>query len=791
MRIVRFLLLLVAVCLAWFAESASARVVVSEVMWMGSDASSADEWVELTCVGDDSGAQADLSGWRLMSRSGDGSDRLLLQFASGTVLVPWQVFLVSNMEADVSRLAVSPDIVTTSVSLPNTKLLLTLFDASGAVVDQVDDGVGTPFAGQNATGSGVRASMERIDFTLPGAQQSNWRTAETARGFDAGAPLLGTPGFPNGTEEAGEPGGAEEPEEEEETEESFLSSYPFASSISFISFSSSSTSQTSSTFSTSSASSPQTSSASSASSVSPGIEASITILLTEVLPNPVGRDDEEWIEIANTGTGAVDIAGWMLQSGAGRYTIPAGSASGLVLLPGEHRVFRKTVSGLTLGNEGGAIALFHGDTVADAWEYPAIPEGLSYGRISAESGELALLCTPTENARNTINPPTVGIAMQSVKGGQISGADIVGEGSVSLNLEVRVLSGPAVNSRCRWDFGDGFVSDSCNPPSHTFARAGTSVISLEFLDACGERAVADLIVEVREPEEEEELLFTPAGVSSSIFSSSFLSLPSSISSSLSPSCIPSFSTGVLVSEFLPNPAGDDEAGEWIELVNMLPHTAELCGWALDDGEAGSKPFLLDAFQIPAGGFLLLTRSETGLALNNDGDAVRLSGPANAAPVQVVEYGAVKEGRSFAQQSDGVWAWSTVPTPGSANGFGNAFPQSSSSVRSRVSSSAKPARAASKILPIQSRNAVFSVSKKPAGVSVLSALKTKYRNVLPPGEESAGAVAERQLPHPYLSAFAGQNQLARNPKNPTYSGVEGGMIPLAVLLGVLLLRKGSL
>jgi micrococcal nuclease len=190
--------------LAWSLK-ASARAVVSEVMWAGSDLSSADEWVEIACID----APCDFTGWRLTSLNGKGEETTIVRFSTGSTMAPGQFAVLANSSADVSRLAMEPWIVASSMSLPNTKLLLRLRDGAGSIMDQVDDGVGAPFAGANKmqTGSGSNlpagqagvgsaflwASMERIDLFGSGALKSNWRTAEEMSGWDDGAPMRGTP----------------------------------------------------------------------------------------------------------------------------------------------------------------------------------------------------------------------------------------------------------------------------------------------------------------------------------------------------------------------------------------------------------------------------------------------------------------------------------------------------------------------------------------------------------------------------------------------------------------------
>lgn len=160
-------------------------------MWMGSDLSTSDEWVEITSDGPEA---VDISGWTLTSLNSKGEHTLMVRFVTGSLLDAEQVMIIANLSASSSRLLSEPDVVTTAMSLPNTKLLLTLRNAEGTIVDQVDDGVGSPFAGANPSG-GTKASMERVALSDPGTVSTNWRTATESSGFDPGVTILGSPGF--------------------------------------------------------------------------------------------------------------------------------------------------------------------------------------------------------------------------------------------------------------------------------------------------------------------------------------------------------------------------------------------------------------------------------------------------------------------------------------------------------------------------------------------------------------------------------------------------------------------
>jgi hypothetical protein len=122
-------------------------VVFSELMWMGSEASSADEWIELYNRGSQS---IDLSGWTITRVGSDGTEGVMLTVEAGSIGVG-ETFLIANYkpDSDRSRLATTVQFVSTAVALPNTKLMLRLYDApeGGTLIDVADDGTGRPLGG--------------------------------------------------------------------------------------------------------------------------------------------------------------------------------------------------------------------------------------------------------------------------------------------------------------------------------------------------------------------------------------------------------------------------------------------------------------------------------------------------------------------------------------------------------------------------------------------------------------------------------------------------------------------
>ena len=136
-------------------------------------------------------------------------------------------------------------------------------------------------------------------------------------------------------------------------------------------------------------------------------------------------------------------------------------------------------------------------------------------------------------------------------------------------------------------------------------------------------------------------------------------------------------TALRLNEVLPAPSeidwnGDGAANtndEWVEVYNRGSAAIDLGGWLLDDIAAGgSAPYVIPpGIILQPGGFLVLFRDRTGVALNNDGDTVRLLGP-DAAEVDTFTYAKAKSDRSYSRSTDGDGPWTETypPSPGRAN-----------------------------------------------------------------------------------------------------------------------------
>lgn len=605
---------------------ACAQAVISELGWAGSDLSTADEWFEIAPLS--ATGSLSLSGWTIYSLSGAGAQKML---AIEPMTMTGAALIVSNYAESQSRLSVAPAVVTTAVSLPNADLHLELRRPDGSVADDVV--LGSKPVGHTGSIDGVWASAERIDPFGSGADSANWRTATASMGFDPDSAMLGTPGWAEWLVPAFS-SSASSSVQESSSSESSASSGEGSSSISSpgsgeildgaeLVLSSSSSAASSSSISSADSSSL----ASSSSSVPAGLVGGFRI--TEVLADPQGSDDGEWIEVGNLSAVPLSVDGVLLQRrGLSRtYRFVEIFGTGATFAPGEHRIVSRERSLITLPNAGGELLLTHGDTLVDTFAYPAADEGASSGLFD---GETALFCVPTPGAANARLLPTAGLLVQ--------GGSLAGIGKTSLNVAADIPDLPGDVS-CLIDFGDGATSESCNPGSHTFGEPGSYEVSLEVTTVCGTIEAGSLLVAVADLQSSSS---SAASKASSSAKKATVSSSSSPSETGQRSCLPSAATGVSIAGALPNPAESDEEFEVIILQNDGPDQADLCGWVLDDRPEGSKPFKLDGHFIPSAGALRLLRPVTGIALNNDGDTVRLFRPGDPEPISIVTYDTVGE-----------------------------------------------------------------------------------------------------------------------------------------------------
>lgn len=300
-------------------QMAARRLIISEVAWGGTAASSDDEWIELFNPGPD---DVNLSGWVLAAA--DGTPTIAL---SGVIPAGGYFLLERGDDSTVSDMPA--DLIFAS-ALSNSGEILHLYAPGGLVIDTANADGGSWPAG---SGSPTYASMERVGVVAD--LTGNWLTNSGVQvnGLDAaGNPIRGTPGRAN-----------------------------WAFSV------------------TATPSMTPTPTRTRTPTRTP-TPIRGWVVINEFLPR-AGSDwngdgvvdvNDEYIELINVGTEAVDLKGWRLDDDA-RSGSPAFSLPSVTLPPGQRIVFYASQTGISLSDGGDTVLLLRpGGLTADIYNYPVV-----------------------------------------------------------------------------------------------------------------------------------------------------------------------------------------------------------------------------------------------------------------------------------------------------------------------------------------------------------------------------------------------------------------------------------
>lgn len=539
----------------------NAKIVVSEIAWMGTKASARDEWVELYNNSDN---QVDVTNWVL--KTADGGLNIKL---AGFIPVKG-FYLIERNDDEVVKDTQADLIASFGNGFSNTGEKIELYDFAGQLVDFIDASGGWP----QGKASPDYKTMERVDLS-GSADLTNWKTNDGAviKGIDAeDNPILGTP---------------------TNSENALNNSQPVL--------------------------------------VEPTENnLNANIFISEILPNPQASDKEsEFIELYNKNSEPVDLKDWILEDESKtQYKIKAQDFNSTVIPASGYFVIYRKQSNIALNNSGGdSLKLFNakGDLI-DSVVYKDKPdEQISFNRdfsdvsLTPSQWEWSSVLTP--GAANIITlpnqPPQASFSFSQ------DGAKVFFDASDSVDPENNAL-------KYLWDFGDGEKSSE-EIVEHTYLKDGKYSVILEISD--GVSVTRD---------------------SKTVFVEKINSNQS-------------YSDQVIINELLPNPEGQDLANEWIELYNKGNLEVNLEGWQIGDFSVNNKSYIIPpGVKIAPGSFLILKREQTNIALNNNGDGVKLIQPNQNLIDSAVFNEKAQDGFSFNRKPDGKWNWSEKPTPGLSN-----------------------------------------------------------------------------------------------------------------------------
>lgn len=128
-----------------------------------------------------------------------------------------------------------------------------------------------------------------------------------------------------------------------------------------------------------------------------------------------------------------------------------------------------------------------------------------------------------------------------------------------------------------------------------------------------------------------------------------------------------YSDQIRINELLPNPSGNEDVDEFIELYNFNSEPIDLEKWQLKD--KGGKTYTFPKKIIGVKEYLPIYSLDTKISLNNSGgEDVSLLNP-NSEVVSYINYtDANREDYSYSFEKDDAWQWTSFPTPGKENKF---------------------------------------------------------------------------------------------------------------------------
>ncbi|MFA6525532.1 MAG: lamin tail domain-containing protein [Patescibacteria group bacterium] len=343
----------------------------------------------------------------------------------------------------------------------------------------------------------------------------------------------------------------------------------------------------------------------------------VGVIISEVLPNPTGSDSEgEFIELHNITKNRIDLSGWKL----GDTSTSVYSFDELSIGSQEYLAIYREVSDISLNNSGGDRAvLYHpdGEAVNEIEYSGSILEGESFSLLP--SGEWAWT-EPSPGAANSFsdsnNPPEAKI-----------GAPAQAKVNQEVTFDASDSTDPDGGSmEFAWDFGDGQNGEGIETV-HQFAKPGSYTVTLTAVDEYGALSKDSIVIQISDFD---------------------------------------YSESLLINEVMANVAGSDSEGEWIELVNMGSEDVDLSGWQITDTKTAF--YFVESTLLGAGEYLVITRPESKITLNNSAESILLIDPAGKV-VNGVEYTKAPEDISFARKDfSDQWLWTEKPTPGAMNEF---------------------------------------------------------------------------------------------------------------------------
>lgn len=376
------------------------------------------------------------------------------------------------------------------------------------------------------------------------------------------------------------------------------------------------------------------------------------VVINEVMANAPTREAErEWIELYNSGTTAVDLNGWTLDGK------PTGGISDpeAVILPESYLILARNktslkeywqlqgknvivpvieITSISLANSSDKITLKNADdSYQEEFSWVSdVGDNISWERIdplktAGDNWSPTLRAGGTPGVKNSVTgivPPQSPTLVSPAFGAKIPFQETI------------AFEWQAIDEDVSFEFLLGKTADIDEP-----------IIDEPHIN------LKSFIAENLEP----GIYYWQVVASNGLYAT-----PSAISSfEILPEV---YSDDIIINELYPDPSSGDE---WIELYNNSAKDVNLKNWVLADlkGSIHSYKILSDLI-IPGFKYLLISKSLSGITLNNDQDGLRIIQPNGDILYETPIFSGGDKGWSFARNSKGTWQWTTKLTPRAAN-----------------------------------------------------------------------------------------------------------------------------
>lgn len=358
------------------------------------------------------------------------------------------------------------------------------------------------------------------------------------------------------------------------------------------------------------------------------IDYSGKIIINELLPNPEGADDTEWIEVKNISDNSIDLENFYIKDASDKkYIFSFDDFNDLILDPEEFLVLEYDVSGITLNNSSDSLYLFddYNNKIFET-TYSNSIEGNSWANFSNTWKWTNILTKGQDNQEQIVNLPE---AIIDISGEFFTGAEINFSAANSYDSGGGELS-------YKWYIGN-YLKSREEQFKTTFNSSGTKLVKLIVINTDGLSSQQSQDIEIRD------------------------NLVASTTSTIS--CNFDEKTKIIISELFPNPSGVDD-GEFIELYNPNNFEVDLTGASVNDT---STYFYKLNNKIPGKTFFVIYKKDSKISLNNSSEELKLY-DCNKKIVSSVKYDKSIEDKSYSYNFlDETYLWSD-PTPDEDNIF---------------------------------------------------------------------------------------------------------------------------